>query len=166
MSQSQLTKFSQNVNLFIVTLPSSSETIDMNKFMLKENTYEQNFAGLKTGIVDIQNIRRLHIQGDTYTKNGGQYQEALNLYGTISSSGTVNQNLGAYKLEAFFLKDTYQEALSFFLAVNSVVDYFPVAPLIIEGTAYLHAEGLTFDNNVMPEAIPIYTAKSLYRPAQ
>ena len=138
----------------------------MNKFLLKENTFEENYAGVKAGIVDIHNIRRLHIQGDTYTKNGAQYSEALNKYGTIKSEGSIVNNLGAYKLEAYHLKETDTSSLAYYLASKNIVNYFPVAPLVIEGSVFLHAEGLTFDGNAFLETLPKPTENSRYRPAQ
>ena len=52
-----------------VTMLSSSIQVDQNKFQFKQNTFNENYAGAKASIVQLTNIRRIHIDSDTYTLN-------------------------------------------------------------------------------------------------
>ena len=52
-----------------VTMQSSSIQVDQNKFQFKQNTFNENYAGAKASIVQLTNIRRIHIDSDTYTLN-------------------------------------------------------------------------------------------------
>ena len=50
-------------------MQSSSIQVDQNKFQFKQNTFNENYAGAKASIVQLTNIRRIHIDSDTYTLN-------------------------------------------------------------------------------------------------
>lgn len=52
-----------------VTMSSSSVQVDLNKFLLQQNTYNENFAGAQASIVRLMSIRRIHIDSDTYINN-------------------------------------------------------------------------------------------------
>ena len=135
-------------------MSSSSVQIDLNKFLLKQNTYNENFAGAQASIVKLVNIRRIHIDSDTYINNWGQYLESLNKYGSIISTGDTSKenNLpGAYSLFAYYGSSgtglTINEAISSELQQN----YYPAGFLAIDGSLYMYTTGLIFDNNAMQE---------------
>ena len=88
-----------------VVFPGTSITIDTQKFMLKDNTYNQNYAGFKTAIVVAEGFRRIHMSGDTYIGNEILYLEAIKYYGAIPCTGAYSKaeykdpvawKLGAY----------------------------------------------------------------------
>ena len=137
-----------------ITLPSSTLTMDSNKFLMQSNTFNQNFICAATSIVLLQNLRRLFIDSDTYINNSGQYLEALNYYGSITSTGTftdVSQPPGAASLSAYYENSSSSTSLQSIVTSNSLENYYPIAPLIINGAFYISASGLTFDNNAMQE---------------
>ena len=142
-----------------ITLPSSTLTMDSNKILMQSNTFNQNFICAGASIVLLQNLRRLFIDSDTYINNSGQYLEALNYYGSITSTGTftdVSQPPGALSLSAYYEDSNSSTSLQSIVTMNSLENYYPIAPLIINGALYISAYGLTFDNNAMQELNPTY----------
>lgn len=138
----------------IVSLPSSGESIDQNKFLLKGNMYDENFAGAQAGIVEVVNVRRLHIQSDSFVNNYGLFKEAMDKYGTITTTGDklVDGSLpGAWRLSAFFGETGQGKTLQEIVSTASLQNHYPVAPLVIDGSLYAHVDGVTFDNNAMQE---------------
>ena len=78
-------------------------TMDLNMFMLMNNTYHKNFIPGSEGLLNLYKIMRLHIQDETYSSNTGTFKEALNLYGSIYSDTTDNtRNSGALNFSSFF----------------------------------------------------------------
>ena len=158
-SSSNLSK--QGIILFstvnTVTLPSSSITMDTNKFLMQSNTFNQNFICASASIVFLQNIRKLFVDSDTYIKNSGQYLESLNYYGSITSTGDVsntNQLPGAYSLFAYYGNSISTSTLQSLISSNSLETYYPFAPLIVDGAFYVSITGWTFDNNAIQELDP------------
>ena len=132
-------------------MSSSSVQIDLNKFLLKQNTYNENFAGAQASIVKLTNIRRIHIDSDTYINNWGQYLESLNKYGSIISTGnTSNRNKlpGAYSLFAYYGSRGTGKTINEIISSESQQDYYPIGPLFIDGSLYVHTTELIFDNIV------------------
>ena len=151
ISKSGIVSFT-TVNSTIMS--SSSAEIDLNKFLLKQNTYNENFSGAQASIVKLANIRRIHIDSDTYINNWGQYLESLNKYGSIMSTGdTSNKDKlpGAYILFAYYGSSGTNKAINEIFSSELQQNYYPVGPLVIDGSLYVYTTGLTFDNNAMQE---------------
>ena len=138
----------------IISLPSSSIPIDLNKFLMTNNTFDENFAGFKAGVVELINIRKIHIISDSFVNNGGIYKEAMDLYGSITSSGdtsSADRLPGAFILFAYFGETGNALTLKENSFDSNLQNYYPVAPLIIDGSFYISISGLKFDSNAMPE---------------
>jgi hypothetical protein len=56
----------QNVDL---DAGGSTVTIDKNKFLLKGNTYSENYSGTNCAINYIKNLKRIHMDSETYIGN-------------------------------------------------------------------------------------------------
>jgi hypothetical protein len=112
------------------TMPGSLISVDKNKFMMKGNLYEENFAGHQSSIVTLHGLWKIHMSGEVYKNNVGAYREALHYYGTLTSNET----------SVYSLKEIYSGT---FYTFQSVVD--------ISSTFYLHADNLTFENNAVHE---------------
>ena len=135
-------------------MSSSSVQVDLNKFLLKQNTYNENFAGAQASIVKLSSIRRIHIDSDVYINNWGQYLESLNKYGSIISTGDTSSktNLpGAYSLFAYYGSSGTNKTITEIFSSESQQNYYPVGPFVIDGSLYVYTTGLTFDNNAMQE---------------
>ena len=151
LSKSGIVSFT-TVNNTIMS--SSLVQVDLNKFLLKQNTYNENFAGAQASIVKLANIRRIHIDSDTYINNWGQYNESLNKYGSIMSTGdTSNKEKlpGAYNLFAYYGSSGTNKTINEISSSESQPNYFPAGFLVIDGSLYVYTTGLTFDNNAMQE---------------
>ena len=72
-----------------ITLPSSQQIMDSNKFLLTGNIYDQNFPSNIRSTVEIVNFRRIYMESETYIRNSGQFWESLNKYGSIKSNWNV-----------------------------------------------------------------------------
>ena len=135
-------------------MSSSLIQIDLNKFLLKKNTYNENFAGAQASIIKLTNIRRIHIDSDTYINNWGQYLESLNKYGSIMSTGdTSNEDKlpGAYSLFAYYGSSGTNLTINEIIYSESQQNYYPAGFLVIDGSLYVSTTGLIFDNNAMQE---------------
>ena len=64
-----------------------SYTADLNKVQFTSNSYTRNFFTNGKGLVDIENVPRVFIHGDSYTNNGDMVKEAMDTYGILSNSG-------------------------------------------------------------------------------
>ena len=119
-------------------------TIDLNKFMLKNNTYHNNFIPGSTGLVNLYKIMRLHIQNETYTSNTATFKEALNMYGSIySDTNTNTRDSGAVNFSTFF-EDTGEIAT----ATNAVkYGYYPNSVVLVQGSIVIDVDGANFDSN-------------------
>ena len=147
----------------MVTLPNSLISIDTNKFMMTNNIFNQNFAGMQSDIVELINIRRLFIVSDTYTANTGIFKEAMDKYGSIISSGSnfgTSNNPGAWAFSYYGLAANNQN-FSFIFTSTTIQNFYPVAPLVIDGSLYISTTGLTFKNNAMQE-LKTYLVTSFY----
>ena len=137
------------------SLSSSSEIIDKNKFMMKSNTFINNFAGMAQSIVYLVNIRRVFIEGDVYQHNSGTYKEALDTYGTITTSGEFGTNYfqtpGAWKLSAYYsdAEDNTTIGSNYDNAFRE--RFYPLSILRIKGSLYISITNATFDNNYFAE---------------
>ena len=137
----------------LVIFPNSNILIDSNKFMMTNNIFDQNFAGMKSNIVELINIRRLFIDSDTYTANSGIFKEALDKYGSITSCGNIfgtSDNPGAWAF-SFYGSAVNNRNLSVIFSPTTIQIFYPVAPLVIDGSLYISTTGLTFKNNAMQE---------------
>ena len=151
LSRSGIVSFS-TVNSTIMS--SSLVQIDLNKFLLKQNTYNENFAGAQASIVKLTNIRRIHIDSDTYINNWGQYLESLNKYGSIMSTGDISNEdklPGAYSLFAYYGSSDKNKTINEIFTSESQQNYYPAGFLVIDGSLYVSTTGLIFDNNAMQE---------------
>ena len=151
LSKSGIVSFT-TVNNTIMS--SSSVQIDLNKFLLKQNTYNENFAGAQASIVKLVNIRRIHIDSDTYINNWGQYLESLNKYGSIMSTGDTSDRTslpGAYSLFAYYGSSGTHSTINEVILPELQQNYYPVGFLVIDGSLYVYTTGLIFDNNAMQE---------------
>ena len=147
----------------MVTLPNSLISIDTNKFIMTNNIFNQNFAGMQSDIVELINIRRLFIVSDTYTANTGIFKEAMDKYGSIISSGSnfgTSNNPGAWAFSYYGLAANNQN-FSFIFTSTTIQNFYPVAPLVIDGSLYISTTGLTFKNNAMQE-LKTYLVTSFY----
>ena len=136
-----------------VTLPSSSITIDTNNFLMTNNVFNQNFAGMQSDIVELTNIRKINIVSDSYINNWGIFQEALAKYGSITSTGSVT-NLskmpGAW-IFAYYGASGSGNTVSDIVSASNAQYYYPISPIVIDGSFFISWYGMVFDNNAMPE---------------
>ena len=134
------------------TLPSSSVTMDTNKFLMSQNTFNENYAGRAMPITDIKSMSKVYIDGDTYTNNGGTYREALTKYGSISSGVNVNGSYSIFSLEQFFSTSaSVTTVMSEAGGESSLQNYYPIGPLSIDSVFYISIANVNFDNNAFPE---------------
>ena len=144
-----------------VEFPGTSVTIDAEKFMLKDNTYNENYAGAEAAIVSVQGFRRVHMSGDTYIGNGGTYLEALNYLGNIPATGEAdlvnNYTPQAWKLGAYYITNGDPNTIAETVKTDILYKQYPIGPLKIGSSFYVHATGLTFDNNAFPVTAPTST---------
>ena len=148
-----------------VILPSSSVSIDSNQYLMTNNIFDQNYAGLQSEVVELINIRRINIVSDSYINNWGIFQEALAKYGSITSSGDISDPLkppGAW-LFAYYGEFGSSQSMLDITNSSNIQDFFPVAPLLIDGSFYILTTGLIFNNNAMQELKSAYVSK--YYPA-
>ena len=142
-------------------LTNSGNSIDSNKFLLKSNTYTENFSGQGSGLIYIRGVRRLHMESETFTSNSAQYKEALDKYGSITSSGSVSVSNypGAWSIYAYFGVAGTGTTIEQEIATESQrQNYYPIAPLTIDGGISITLTSLTFDNNALIELLPsLYT---------
>ena len=138
-----------------VVLHSSLIPIDLNKFLMTNNIFDENFAGSQAGVVELINIRKIDIVSDSYINNGGIYKEALDKYGAISSTGDLSNVLkmpGAFPLFVYYgLSSGENQSLREIISQSSLQEYYSIAPLVIDGSFYISTSGLNFENNYMPE---------------
>ena len=138
-------------------LSSSSITMDRNKFLMKSNTFTNNFAGMTQSIVHLNNIRRLFIEGDIYQHNSGIYKEALDTYGTIFTNGEYDQYSynapGAWKFSGYYsYEDGNATIQSNYNGDNKVREqWYPGGILKIVGSLYTSIDSVTFDDNYFAE---------------
>ena len=87
-----------------ISFSDSGITIDINKHLLKDNIFTENFAGkcsrnkyffrilrtiklllvgMQSSIVYMQNVRAVHMQNETYHNNNAHFGEAINVFGSI-----------------------------------------------------------------------------------
>ena len=138
-------------------LPSSAITMDKNKFLMKSNTFTNNFAGMTQSIVYLANIRRLFIEGDTYQHNSGIYKEALDTYGTITTPGEYDisngRTPGAWKFSGYYSHASDNTTIEEnYFGDNSVREpWYPYSVLRIGGSLYTSISSVTFDNNYFAE---------------
>ena len=147
-----------------VVFPGTSITIDTQKFMLKDNTYNQNYAGFKTAIVVAEGFRRIHMSGDTYIGNEILYLEAIKYYGAIPCTGAYSKaeykDPVAWKLGAYYITSGDPDTIALWLDEYSQGNFHAIGPLFIFNSFYVHTTGLTFDSNTFP----ITTASAIYSP--
>ena len=152
-----------------VEFPGTSVTIDAEKFMLKDNTYNENYAGAEAAIVSVQGFRRVHMSGDTYIDNGGTYLEALNYLGNIPATGEADFENGynpkAWKLGAYYITDGDPNTIEEMIWTNYLYEQYPIGPLKIGCSFYVHTTGLKFDNNAFPVTAPTSTYVSRHTSA-
>ena len=118
--------------------------IDLNKFMLMNNTYHKNFIPGSKGLLNLYKIIRLHIQDETYSSNTGIFKEALNLYGSIHSDTSDNtRDSGALNFSSFF-DGTGEIATS---SSGTKHKFYPNSVLYIQGSIVIDIDGATFDSN-------------------
>ena len=152
-----------------VEFPGTSVTIDAEKFMLKDNTYNENYAGAEAAIVSVQGFIRVHMSGDTYIDNGGTYLEALNFLGNIPATGEADfENYytpQAWKLGAYYITDGDPNTIEETIWTNYLYEQYPIGPLKIGSSFYVHTTGLKFDNNAFPVTAPTSTYVSRHTSA-
>lgn len=137
-----------------VTLASSGEAMDLNKFELYQNTYDQNFIGYTKTVVDIQGVRRIHIDGEVYKNNMGIYKEALEMYGQFTTVGKLDafqRKPGAFYFRNYYIGDSDADSLKI-IAEATRQEYYPDGILRIDGAFYVQIDNTTFSNNAFPEA--------------
>ena len=120
--------------------------MDMNKFLLTDNLYENNFSGMNSGIVYLHNIRRVNMVGETFNKNSGHYQEALETYGTIDPK--TNDDIvsrGAIPFSEYY--NNKSESYIANISGNEGLLQYPGSPIVFDGVVDILLNNLTFDNN-------------------
>jgi predicted outer membrane repeat protein len=132
-----------------VTLNEGLTTMDLNKYKLIDNVYDQNFIGLTTSLISVHNIRAVYFENEEYSDNQGHYLEALSAYGSISSGGNLDSNNipGAASFANYFLTDEGISALD----DNAKENYYAGAPISIDGSLLVDIKNITFDNNYKQE---------------
>ena len=81
---------------------------------------------------------------ESYIKNNGHYQEALDSYGTIPSHASASVNLrGAMPFSEYYTQQDYLSTILEFLKS----EYFPGSPIVLDGVVDIQMSHLTFDNN-------------------
>jgi hypothetical protein len=128
--------------------------MDKNKLMLKSNSYNENFSGQNAPVVQLRGIRKVYIDDDTYTGNAGQFKEALDKYGTISTSGDTSDTSampGAIPFSSYYVDSDVESSLEFNVANVDLQKYYPGEPLEIDTSFYISLTGVTFDNNYKQE---------------
>jgi len=131
-------------------MPTSGIDVRLHRFELNSNTYDQNYAGMTTSVVDIIGILRIYIYDDVFTNNGGVYQEALSMYGTIDNpeeSADIYEASGAWKLHAYYLSTPLKKYVSQIQREN----HYPLSTLSFKSTYYIYTSRMSFDNNAFPE---------------
>ena len=126
------------------TMNSNTVTIDLNKFMLMNNTYENNYITKSNGLINFYKIMRLHFQDETFASNTAMFKEALNYYGSISSSvEDSTSSSGALFFKTYF--DNVGEIAST-SPDKSFIEY-PNSVVKIQGSIVIDVDGATFDSN-------------------
>ena len=146
-----------------LNLPSSHQIIDTNKFMLNNNTYDQNFMSGRSSLIQFMNFRRIHMISETYVRNTGQSWESLNKYGSIKSICNVKNisssvNIALY---AYYGALGYNYTLLEKANINYLDQFYPVSPIFIQWALYVYINGIVFDNNSQQEVNTKYL-KSQY----
>ena len=136
-----------------MTLPSSLQTIDTNKFLLSNNTYSQNFISSFRSLNEFMNFRRIHMLSETYIKNTGQSWESLNKYGSIKSICNAQSisSSNNFALYAYYGASDNEFTLFDYANINYLDQYYPVSPIIIQLSLYVFIDGIVFDNNSQQE---------------
>ena len=137
-----------------VNLPSSHLIIDTNKFLLSNNTYDQNFISDESSLNEIINFRRIHMISEIYVKkNTGKSWESLNKYGSIKSICDVKNILSSnnFVLYAYYGATGNNYTLLENINVKYLDLYYPVSPIIIQVALYVYIDGIVFDNNSQQE---------------
>ena len=136
-----------------VTMPNSLQKIDTNKFLLLNNTYDQNGIPGFRSINEFYNFRRIHMNSETYIGNLGQYWESLNKYGSISSNWNKQSILysDSWSLYSYYGTPGTGYTLQDVSNINYLDQYYPVSPILIQVSLFVYIDGITFDNNYMQE---------------
>ena len=141
----------------IITLPSSMQQMDTNKFLLQHNTYIGNYAGQRAAISEFHNILRLFMDEETYEGNRGQYKEALHTFGTIPSIENAGKLrflislYSAYNINQYF--DT-SGSVSKVCSADNLSEcqfYYPLGTLAISGSYSISMSEMSFFKNDYPE---------------
>ena len=137
------------------SMPSSTLTMDTNKFIFYNNSYIENYIGAQTSIVEIRGIRSIELINDIYLDNLGQFKESLNKYGSIKSQGENNQidNYvpGAWSLYSYYGNEGLNNTIQELVDLDKQQNFYPQSPLLIDGVFKINITGVIFDNNAFQE---------------
>jgi hypothetical protein len=142
-----LTNLAENVNTEDIVAMAKTLTTDSGRFILQNNVYNQNFAGLVNGIVSLYSIRNLYMNNESFTNNEWNYEEALIYYGDFysritDSSPSINSIWTTFRTDGLGLRDLIGDFASL---------YLPSAILSLSSITYIHMTSVTFDNNAFVE---------------
>ena len=109
---------------------------DLKKITFKNNVYDGNFYTNGKALVHLEGVLRVYFDGDSFTNNGDNTNEALNKYG----SGILTKST----LEIDLL--TVLSALSSFSSST-----FGLSLISINRAVHVEMKNMKFDNNWMLE---------------
>jgi len=147
-----------------VTLNQGTTTMDLNKFLMTGNTYDENYTGVKKPIVYIRNVRSVEMTSEIYQNNNGIFREAQKTYGNIETTDTYeieSDNPGAFSFSTYYLVNGIQQVDS---ATRS--HFYPGPPIVIDGALKIDLTSMTFDNNYKQEQIVNDPTNEVPEPSQ
>ena len=97
----------------MVTVNGGSTEIDLNKYMLADNTFDGNYIPSGYPLVNFVNVYKVSMSNEQYINNSPTYKEVLNMFGSITSDPDLNTaESGAFKFSGYFLQDEGVSQLS------------------------------------------------------